>query len=656
LIVLGELASGGMGRVDLARVIADGDVKARGPRRILAVKRLHPHLARDARFVEMFLDEVWMTAALRHPNVVELVGWGRDAAGCFLAMEFVHGAALSVIERAGRDADDPLPPELIAFIGARIAEGLAAAHSLVSPEGVHLEMIHRDVTPSNILIGFDGSVKITDFGVAKAAGRNTHTATGVLKGKVSYMSPEYARAQGFDHRSDIYSMGVALFELATGCRPFVADHDLELLRLIMEEPAPPIESLEPGFDQELGALIHELLLKEPSERPASGVAVQRSLEEWLTSRGYDRPGLERSLAAYAERHAADRKAEVAALLGIPDPTLDDDEPPAETAAGEAGGAPALKTSVDAEASPAPRPGPAGSAGPATIQGMPAPARKLPAIPRPPRPQLPPRPSPKHEESQLLTVLRSAPPSIDPPPESPAPEPLPPPQEEDEDDANATMALPALPALPPQDDDAATLFPAMRLIQDPPTEALPSGLMGTPAMGPSPGGWRQEMASSHQFLPAASISVLPSRPSPPIQHLAPPVSSGLSGPTNIVYPAPRLFTKALSTRDLLGVGLVTFILVAIVVALLLPWTRRSASPAEVDGASTALVVPVTAPIATAAAGTAAGLPESPAATPVVASAAPTSTAAEPPRPSKPKAPAPKRTCLPMAPDYPRCLSK
>lgn len=640
LIVLGELASGGMGRVDLARVIADGEVKARGPRRILAVKRLHAHLARDARFVEMFLDEVWMTAALRHPNVVELVGWGRDAAGCFLAMEFVHGAALSVIERAGREADDPLPPELIAFIGARVAEGLGAAHSLVSPEGVHLEMIHRDVTPSNILIGFDGSVKITDFGVAKAAGRNTHTATGVLKGKVSYMSPEYARAQGFDHRSDIYSMGVALFELATGCRPFVADHDLELLRLIMEEPAPPIESLEPGFDRELGALIHELLLKEPSERPASGAAVQRSLEEWLTSRGYDRPGLERSLAAYAERHAADRKAEVAALLGIPDPTLDDDEP-AEAAAGEA------------DVAPAPRSGPAGSARPAASQGAPSPRHKLPAIPRPPRPQPPPRPSPKHEESQLLTVLRSAPPAIDPPPESAAPEPLPPSQEDDEDDANATMALPAI---PPQEDDAATLFPAMRLIQDPQTEALPSGPMGTPPMGPSPGGWRQEMASSQQFLPAASISVLPSRPSPPIQHLAPPVSSGLSAAENVVYPAPRLFTKALSARDLMGVGLVTFIVVASLVALLLPWTSRSASPAEVDRAATALVVPVTAPIATAAAGTAAGLPESPSATPAVASAKPTSSAAEPPRSPKPKAPAPKRTCLPMAPDYPRCLSK
>jgi serine/threonine protein kinase len=654
-MVLGELASGGMGRVDLARVIADGDVKARGARRILAVKRLHPHLARDARFVEMFLDEVWMTAALRHPNVVELVGWGRDVAGCFLAMEFVHGAALSVIERAGRDADDPLPPELIAFIGARVAEGLGAAHSLVSPEGVHLEMIHRDVTPSNILIGFDGSVKITDFGVAKAAGRNTHTATGVLKGKVSYMSPEYARAQGFDHRSDIYSMGVALFELATGCRPFTADHDLELLRLIMEEPAPPIESLEPGFDRELAELIHELLLKEPSERPASGEAVRRSLDGWLDARGYDRAGLERSLAAYAERHAADRKAEVAALLGIPDPTLDsDDDLPADSAAGEASGAPAPKASLDgAEVSPAPRSGPVDSVAPAASQGMPSPRRNLPAIPRPPRPKPPPRPSPKHEESQLLTVLRSAPPPIELPPERPrAPGPLPP-SHDDEDDADATTALPAI---PPQDDDAATLFPPIRLVQDPPTEALPSEPTAMLPMGASPGGWRQEMATSQQFLPAVSISALPPRPSPPIQHLAPPAGSGLAAPTDIMDPDPRPFRQALSTRDLMGVGLVTFILVAIVVALLLPWTSRPASPAEIDRASTALVVPVTAPIVTAGAGTAAAPPESPTVAPAGVSATPTSSAPEPPRSSKPKAPAPKRTCLPMAPDYPRCLPK
>ena len=290
--VLGEIASGGMGRVELARWLDGGEV--------LAVKRLHPHFAADQRFVAMFLDEVWMTGALRHPNVVELAGWGEDDDGMFLAMELVRGASLNHLWRAGLAAGDPIAPELVAYAAARAAEGLAAAHALTDDAGAPLELVHRDVTPSNVLVGFDGSVKITDFGVARAVGRSTRTATGVIKGKVSYMSPEHARGARLDGRSDLYSLGVCIFELSAGARPFHAEHDLEILRLVAEQPAPILAEEVAGFPRPLSDLVRRLLAKDPRERPAHGGVVAAEIDRWLGAR--DGAAGQRALAAYAARH------------------------------------------------------------------------------------------------------------------------------------------------------------------------------------------------------------------------------------------------------------------------------------------------------------------------------------------------------------------
>jgi len=153
----------------------------------------------------------------------------------------------------------------------------------------------------------------------------------VLKGKVSYMSPEYARGQGFDRRSDLYSTAVVLFELATGVRPFTADHELELLRLVAEVEPPPIATFAPSFDKNLADLIHRMLAKDPAARPANGEEVEAELDRWLVARGYDSAGLERTLAAFVERHAADRKADVARLLDSPgEPAGDRPRSPART--------------------------------------------------------------------------------------------------------------------------------------------------------------------------------------------------------------------------------------------------------------------------------------------------------------------------------------
>jgi serine/threonine-protein kinase len=310
LAVLGELAAGGMGRIDLARVVGAEEW-------VVAVKRLHPHLARDAHFASMFLDEVRVAGLLRHPNIVEIVGWGRDDEGIFLAMEFVSGAPLSHVAFTGRMAGAPLPEHLVAFVGARIADALAVAHDLCGADGQPLGIIHRDVTPSNVLLGFDGTVKLTDFGVAKAAGRATQTATGVLKGKVGYMSPEYAKGRAFDRRSDVYSEGVVLYELCCGARPFHAEHDWELLRLIAEAAPPPLPEVAPGTSPELARLVHGMLEKDPARRPQDAGTVRRALDAWLAARGASRARLEAELGAYVLRFGGDRPRDIAALLALP---------------------------------------------------------------------------------------------------------------------------------------------------------------------------------------------------------------------------------------------------------------------------------------------------------------------------------------------------
>ncbi|GMV14058.1 MAG: protein kinase [Polyangiaceae bacterium] len=308
LTVLGEIASGGMGAVELARLTdPDGE-------RFVAVKRMHPEYSRDQEFVRMFRDEIWLTGSLCHPNVVGLVGFGEDDDGPYLVMEYVDGVALARIALEGRRAGEPMPAELVAFVCARAAEGLHAAHALTDESGRSLDIVHRDVTPSNILVGFDGSVKITDFGIAKATGKSSHTRTGIIKGKIAYMSPEYAARKPVDGRADLYSLGIVLFELLAGKVPFDAKGDLELLKLVAYASPPTLASAVPDIDPELAGIVDGLLAKSPADRPPTGVELARKLDAWLAARGKQREDLEAALVAYARRHAGTAHKKLARML------------------------------------------------------------------------------------------------------------------------------------------------------------------------------------------------------------------------------------------------------------------------------------------------------------------------------------------------------
>jgi serine/threonine-protein kinase len=225
----GGIASGGMATVHLGRLL--GPV---GFSRTVAIKRLHAQYAQDPEFVSMFLDEARLAARIRHPNVVPTLDVVATKGELFLVMEYVPGESLSRLARAARDKKQRIPQRIVSSIMSGVLHGLHAAHEAKSERGEPLGIVHRDVSPQNVLVGTDGVARVLDFGVAKAAGRTQQTREGQIKGKLSYMAPEQLRGAAVSRQSDIYAAGVVLWELLTGERLFSADNEGALLAKVLE--------------------------------------------------------------------------------------------------------------------------------------------------------------------------------------------------------------------------------------------------------------------------------------------------------------------------------------------------------------------------------------------------------------------------------------
>ncbi len=278
--LIAELASGGMGTVFLARLGGAG-----GFQRLYAIKRLHDHLARHAEFIEMFLDEARLAARIHHPNVVPILEIGTAEAGYYLVMEYVEGDTAGHLFHCAAQEGKTIAPRVPVRIALDALAGLHAAHEGTDDEGHPLEIVHRDVSPHNILVSVDGVSKITDFGIARAASRLAVTRTGQLKGKVAYMAPEQARSEKIDRRADIFAMGICLWEMMARQRLFRADADGETLNRLLYEPIPSLRSVAPAVPREIEAVCMKALERDLEKRFATAAEFSEALEEAARSHG-----------------------------------------------------------------------------------------------------------------------------------------------------------------------------------------------------------------------------------------------------------------------------------------------------------------------------------------------------------------------------------
>jgi len=276
-----RLAVGGMAELYLARQPGIG-----GFQKLVALKRILPQFARSSDFVAMFLDEARLAATIQHANVAQVYDLGRDEHGLYFTMEYVHGEDVRAIVNAAIRRDGELPLAVALAIAANAAAGLHAAHELTDEHGTLVGLVHRDVSPSNVLVSYGGCVKLIDFGVAKAAGRQQETRAGTLKGKIAYMSPEQCAGKGVDRRSDVFALGVILFEMTTGTRLFTSDGgDYALIKKVVEEDAPLPSSRRDGYPLELEGIVMRALRRDPAERYPSAQALQLDLERFARRAG-----------------------------------------------------------------------------------------------------------------------------------------------------------------------------------------------------------------------------------------------------------------------------------------------------------------------------------------------------------------------------------
>lgn len=281
-----ELASGGMGKVELA-MRKQGDF-----RRLYAVKRLHPQFHTDEDLRAMFLQEARLAGLIQHPNVVSVLDVGEDENGPYLVLEYVDGLSLAKLLSLAAQDEQLLPVQTCLRIALQIALGLQAAHELSDREGRSLELVHRDLSPQNVLIDWHGTVRLTDFGIAKAIGQSTKTATGVVKGKLSYLSPEQLRYETIDQRTDLFALGIVLFEIFAGRRLYKNREGNDGLRRIMHEPPPDIGEERPEVPPRVVELLFQLLAKEREQRPRSAREVVEALQLALSEVLAEEPVLE----------------------------------------------------------------------------------------------------------------------------------------------------------------------------------------------------------------------------------------------------------------------------------------------------------------------------------------------------------------------------
>ncbi len=278
--VVDEIGVGGMASVHLARV--DGPA---GFQKWVAIKRIHPHLVEDPSFVNMFLDEAKVAARISHPNVATVFKLEQHDDTYWIAMEYLHGEPLREVMRRTEEVGRIAPTEIACRIISEAAEGLHAAHELRGEDGEFLDVVHRDVTPHNLFVTYEGTTKVVDFGIAKFSSRLAQTRAGMVKGKLAYMSPEQVSGEAVDRRTDIFALGVVLWELTTGQRLFRMDSDIDTLAKVQECIVTPPSAIVRDYPRDLEAIVLKALSRDQNHRFQTSREFSRALQTYVLKRG-----------------------------------------------------------------------------------------------------------------------------------------------------------------------------------------------------------------------------------------------------------------------------------------------------------------------------------------------------------------------------------
>ncbi len=276
-VLVRKIAMGGMAEIYKAKTAG-----AEGFEKDVVIKRILPHFTEDESFVKMFIDEASITSKLQHANIVQIFDFDVCEGSYYIAMELIEGVDLKKVIDVGLKSGKPLSIPQTVWIMMEISKGLHYAHTK-EYKGQPLNIVHRDISPHNAMVSYAGEVKLMDFGIAKAAQRSTKTMAGTVKGKVAYMSPEQARGKPLDGRSDLFALGIMLWEMLTGKRLFLGDSDFETLTNVLKNDAPPPSQINPKIPKDLDEIVLKALKKDRDERYASVEAFARDLTRWYYS-------------------------------------------------------------------------------------------------------------------------------------------------------------------------------------------------------------------------------------------------------------------------------------------------------------------------------------------------------------------------------------
>ena len=349
-VLLERIATGGMAEVWKARMRG-----VEGFQKIVAIKKILPHLSDNQEFIEMFVDEAKLAAQLNHSNIVHIYDLGKIGNSFYIAMEYVDGHDLKTILKRANDRDSPLGVEIALFVASKVASALDYAHRKRDYDEKEMSLVHRDVSPQNVLISQDGDIKLCDFGIAKAASKASHTQVGALKGKIQYMSPEQAAGKPIDRRSDIFALGTVLFEMLTGRKLFTGDSEISILEQVREARGVPPSQFNDEVTAQIDRVVFTAHEKDPGARYQTAGEMARDIDSILYE--FRPTPTSADLAIYMHRIWSDEPAM---------PRQEESEPIAERDDSEL--APARTVAAVAAAAAAPAVVAEGPRGPATTPG------------------------------------------------------------------------------------------------------------------------------------------------------------------------------------------------------------------------------------------------------------------------------------------------